>query len=281
MTLPTLGTILVVTLLLGLASAAVATDTLTITTSQTVVRVGPDNTPVILATVSQGALFALLETYQNWYKIVLDDGRERWVAQAAAQVEGGGPPQPLAAPKTLRNSLGMEFVLLPAGTLQMGSSASEGYHDEQPVHTVHLTRPFYLGKYEVTQGQWQAVMGSNPSLFTGDPNRPVENVSWNDVQEFIRRLNAQEGATLYRLPTEAEWEYAARAGTTTRWSFGDDASQLARYSWYSENAGGQTHPVGQLLPNPWGLYDMYGNVWEWVQDWYDAGYYEVSPAVDP
>ena len=131
----------------------------------------------------------------------------------------------------------------------------------------------------MTQGQWQAVMGSNPSQFTGDPNRPVENVSWDDVQEFIRRLNAREGGATYRLPTEAEWEYAARAGTTTRWSFGDDASQLGRYAWHDGNAGGQTHPVGQLQPNPWGLYDMHGNVWEWVQDWY--GKYASGTAVDP
>jgi formylglycine-generating enzyme required for sulfatase activity len=161
----------------------------------------------------------------------------------------------------------MEFVLIAAGALQMGSNDREAFNDEKPVHTVRLTQPFYLGKYEVTQSQWQTVMGNNPSHFTpsqfpGDPNRPVENVSWDDVQEFIRRLNAREGGVTYRLPTEAEWEYAARAGTTTRWSFGDEESQLSRYAWHGENADGQTHPVGQLRPNPWGLYDMHGNVWE-------------------
>ena len=190
------------------------------------------------------------------------------------QVAVGVYPQAPETPKTLRNSIGMEFVLIPAGTFQMGSN-----DDDKPVHTVRLTQPFYLGKYEVTQGQWQAVMGNNPSRFTGDPNRPVENVSWDNVQEFIRRLNAREAGATYRLPTEAEWEYAARAGTTTRWSFGDDASQLGRYAWYDRNAGGQTHPVGQLQPNPWGLYDMHGNVWEWVQDWY--GSYSSGTAVDP
>jgi len=122
----------------------------------------------------------------------------------------------------------MEFVLIPAGTFQMGSNDSDAHSGEKPVHTVRLTQPFYLGKYEVTQGQWQAVMGNNPSGFKGDPNRPVENVSWDDVQEFIRRLNSREGGATYRLPTEAEWEYAARAGTTTRWSFGDAAGQLGR-----------------------------------------------------
>src|SRR5215470_4318881 len=110
----------------------------------------------------------------------------------------------------------------------MGSNDSDADDNEKPVHTVRLTQPFYLGKHEVTQGQWQAVMGNNPRQFTGDPNRPVEMVSWDDVQEFIRRLNSREGGAMYRLPTEAEWEYAARAGSMTRWSFGDDARQLGR-----------------------------------------------------
>ena len=170
-------------------------------------------------------------------------------------------------------------MLIPAGTFQIGSNDSDVYESEKPVHTVRMTQPFYLGKYEVTQGQWQAVMGNNPSMFTGDPNRPVEQVSWDDVQAFIRRLNSREGAATYRLPTEAEWEYAVRAGTTTRWSFDDDASQLGRYAWYDGNAGRQTHPVGQLQPNPWGLYDMHGNVWEWVQDWY--GQYASGTAENP
>jgi formylglycine-generating enzyme required for sulfatase activity len=123
------------------------------------------------------------------------------------------------------------------------------------------------------------VIGNNPGRFKGDANRPVENVSWDDVQEFIRQLNAKEGGARYRLPTEAEWEYAARAGTTTHWSFGDNESQLGRYAWYNGNAGGQMHPVGQLQSNPWGLYDMHGNVREWVQDWY--GQYVSGTAVDP
>jgi formylglycine-generating enzyme required for sulfatase activity len=122
--------------------------------------------------------------------------------------------------------------------------------------------------YSVTQRQWEAVMGSNPSRFQG-PERPVEQVSWDKVQEFIRSLNTHEGRALYRLPTEAEWEYAARAGATGDYCFGDDVTQLAQYAWYEDNARGTTHPVGQLQPNAWALYDMHGNVWEWVQDWYD------------
>jgi formylglycine-generating enzyme required for sulfatase activity len=179
--------------------------------------------------------------------------------------------------KTWRNSIGMDFVLIPAGTFLMGSN--DGSNDEKPVHEVRLSKSFYLGKYEVTQGQWQAIMGTNPSNFKGDANLPVENVSWNEMQEFIRKLNAKEGDTKYRLPTEAEWEYAARAGTTTAYSFGNDERQLGEYAWYSPNSGNKTHPVGQKKPNAWGLYDMHGNVWEWVQDWY--GPYTAGSAVDP
>ena len=193
------------------------------------------------------------------------------------QVAVGVYPQPPVAPQTLRNSIGMEFVFIPAGEFQMGSS--DGNRDEKPVHTVRLSRPFYLGQYEVTQAQWEAVMDNNPSQFKGDPSRPVENVSWDDVQEFIRRLHTKEGASRYRLPTEAEWEYAARAGATTTYSFGDDVSQLEQYTWYAKNAGRTPHPVGRLRPNAWKLYDMYGNVWEWVQDW--SGTYPSSPVTDP
>jgi formylglycine-generating enzyme required for sulfatase activity len=174
----------------------------------------------------------------------------------------------------------MEFVLIPAGEFQMGSNDAGAYDGEKPVHTVRLTKPFYLGKYEVTQAQWEAVMGNNPSSFGGDSALPVETVSWQDVPEFISRLNARErGTAFYRLPTEAEWEYAARAGSTTAYSFGNSAGELGRYAWYEDNAGGKTHPVGQLQPSAWGLYDMHGNVWEWVQDWFGA--YSSGTAVDP
>ncbi len=180
-------------------------------------------------------------------------------------------------PPTYKNSIGMEFVLIPAGTFEMGST--KGDKDEQPVHTVTISKPFYMGKYEVTQAQWQEIMGSNPSLFQGDGSRPVEQVWFDVVQDFIGKLNAKEGKNHYRLPTEAEWEYAARAGTTTAYSFGDDAAQLGEYAWYKDNASGQTHPVGQKKPNAWGLYDMHGNVWEWVQDWYQR--YSPEAVTDP
>jgi len=180
---------------------------------------------------------------------------------------------PLAVSEKLwGNSIGMEFVHIPAGTFAMGSK------DERPVHQVSISQPFYLGRYAVTQAQWVAIMGHNPSQFRGE-NHPVANVSWEDVQEFIKQLNAREGGTWYRLPTEAEWEYAARAGSTTRYSFGDDESQLDTYAWYAANAGGTPHPVGQLRPNAWGLYDMHGNVWEWVQDWYAT--YLAAAVTDP
>ncbi len=174
--------------------------------------------------------------------------------------------------KKLTNSIGMKFVKIPAGEFRMGSAE---YDDEGPVHEVAIPEAFYLGKYPVTQKQWKAVMGNNPSYFKGD-DRPVENVSWDDAQEFINRLNEKEGTDEYCLPSEAEWEYACRAGTTTSYSFGDGESKLREYAWYDDNSGGKSKPVGKKKPNPWGLYDMHGNVYEWCQDeWYD--YYYGAP----
>lgn len=179
----------------------------------------------------------------------------------------------------LRNSIGMDFVLIPAGEFHMGAEDGDAY--EKPVHLVRISRPFYMGKYPVTQAQWEAVMGNNPSRFQGDANRPVESVSWEKAQEFLRRLSVKEGGKPYRLPSEAEWEYAAQAGARTAYCFGDDERLLREYGWYGENSGGTTHPVGQLKPNDWGLHDVHGNVWEWVQDWYDDAYYRESPVEDP
>jgi formylglycine-generating enzyme required for sulfatase activity len=187
--------------------------------------------------------------------------------------------------KTFTNTIGTEFILIPAGSFTWGAEVKESQNvfgetirETIPERKVTLSKPFYLGKFEVTQEEWYAVMGNNPAKFKGRKN-PVENVSWNDVQTFISRLNAKEGTNKYRLPTEAEWEYAARAGTTSEYSFGNNASQLGQYAWYDDNSGNQTHPVGQKKPNPWGLYDMHGNVWEWVQDWY--GDYPKSAVTDP
>ncbi|MBD3308380.1 SUMF1/EgtB/PvdO family nonheme iron enzyme, partial [candidate division KSB3 bacterium] len=167
------------------------------------------------------------------------------------------------------------------------------YTRELPRHEVCFDEGFWLGRYEVTQAQWQAVMDDNPAYFDEDKvgeawqRHPVERVSWNDAQDFLETLNAQvsvrpelvEGRDSdwkFRLPTEAEWEYAARAGSESMYCFGDDVSRLKDYAWYRENSDGQTHPVGELQPNAWGLYDMHGNVWEWCADtWYDS--YENAP----
>ncbi len=167
----------------------------------------------------------------------------------------------------------MEFCLIPAGRFLMGSpDFEEGrYKDEGPEHEVTIGRPFYLGRYPVTQAQWEAVMGTNPSQFKG-ANRPVESVSWNDCQEFNRKLNAQAGEARYRLPSEAEWEYACRAGSKTRYSFGNDETLLADHAWYDKNSRNTTHPVGQKKPNAWGLHDMHGNIYEWCQDHWHGGY---------
>jgi formylglycine-generating enzyme required for sulfatase activity len=176
-------------------------------------------------------------------------------------------------PPTYTNSIDMEFVLIPAGEFRMGSE--KGFDDEKPVHPVRITKPFYLGKYPVTVGQWTMVdIGKAVSHKSAD--HPKVEVSWKDVQEFIEKLNRMHPNEIHRLTTEAEWEYACRAGTTTEYFFGDDPARLGEYAWYSENVKGSTHPVGQKKPNPWGLYDILGNVWEWVGDWY--GPYEAGPA---
>jgi formylglycine-generating enzyme required for sulfatase activity len=147
---------------------------------------------------------------------------------------------------------------------------SNKYSNEQPQHAVSI-QSFALGKYEVTQEQWYSLMGNNPSIFKGR-TLPVENISWDEAQEFIKKLNIKTGRK-YRLPSEAEWEYAARAGSKTEYSFGDDPSQLTRFAWFSGGDSGKTtHPVGEKIANNFGLYDMHGNVWEWIQDCWNNNY---------
>ena len=223
------------------------------------------------------------ERLQHWHvgNLFEERGYERLIRALQIRANGLGFPGPQAGPaREIRNSIGMELILIPAGEFLMGAESKDADDDERPVRRVHITRPFYIGKYPVTQVQWQTVMGNNPSHFTGDLNRPVESVSWEEAQEFLRTLNEQEKGKLYRLPTEAEWEYAARAGSTAAYCFGDEVKLLREYAWYGENSGNSTHPVGQLKPNAWGLYDVHGNVWEWVQDWYAEDYYQRRPNPD-
>jgi len=169
------------------------------------------------------------------------------------------------------------LVFIPPGTFRMGSPTNEVGRDpsESPQTAVTISRGFWMGEFEVTQGEYLAVMGSNPSSFTGDLNLPVETVSWFDATNYCGKLTQRERAAggistkcVYRLPTEAEWEYAARGWTSPRFSYGDDPgyTNLTNYAWYADNSGGTTHPVGQKLPNPWGLYDISANVFEWCQD---------------
>ena len=193
-------------------------------------------------------------------------------ARSTPPAPGGGGGDPLRA--SPEGPGGMEFAWVPAGEFRMGSTSAEANSDEQPVTQVRISRGFWLGKYEVTQDEWAGVMGSNPSRFSGCGRCPVERVSWEDVQGFIQRLNLQAGRAVYRLPTEAEWEYAARAGTT-----GDRYGNLDAIAVYRENNEGRTHPVGQKAPNAWGLHDMLGNVWEWVEDRY--GGYPGGSVTDP
>jgi formylglycine-generating enzyme required for sulfatase activity len=188
------------------------------------------------------------------------------------------PENPEIFETFISSSTGMEFVLIPAGEFIMGSSSEEkdGSDCESPVHTVTIKNPFYIGRSPVTQRQWKKIMGTSPSNFR-DEARPVEKVSWKEIQKFIQKLNSIENTAKYRLPSEAEWEYACRAGTQSRYFFGDDESKLDEYAWYAKNSGRKTHPVGKKKPNPWGLYDMHGNVWEWVQDeWHES--YNGSPS---
>ena len=203
------------------------------------------------ATPADGAVPAWAKVSQ-WQ---IDEARKAGVPAAKELDLGGG--------------VTMKLALIPAGKFMMG--------EEKNQHEVTISKPFYMGVTEVTQAQYEAVMGTNPSHFKGATN-PVDKVSWNDAAQFCKKLS-EETRRAVCLPTEAEWEYACRAGTKTRFSFGDEDSILGDYAWYDSNSSSMTHPVGQKRPNAWGLFDMHGNVWEWCADWY--GDYPKGAATDP
>lgn len=206
---------------------------------------------------------------------------ENWGLRAAMSHHGSS-----ASPeKTLNlgDGVTMEMVYIKPGTFIMGGeSKKDGRFEcvEVPKHEVTLTKGFYLGKYEVTQAQYQAIMGSNPSKSTKGPDCPADNIGVDDAQMFCRKVAEKTGMDV-RLPTEAEWEFASRGGASSKWFFGDDASKIGEYAWFKGNAGGKSHPVGQKKPNPFGLYDIYGNVNERISDTYKRNYYAESPKEDP
>jgi len=194
------------------------------------------------------------------------------------------------SPKEITNSIGMKLVLIPKGTFMMGSPESEqGRQKNEDQHEVTISKDYYLGVHEVTQAQYETVMGKNPSHFQGaivgneNADLPVENVSWDDTVEFCKRLSdlpeEKKAGREYRLPTEAEWEYACRAGSKTAYAFDDEEGLLPEYGWFKRNSSDRTHTVGLLEPNAWGLYDMHGNVWEFCSDRY--GDYPKGAVSDP
>jgi formylglycine-generating enzyme required for sulfatase activity len=204
-------------------------------------------------------------------------------SQSEEPVEAVPLPKP---DDVVTNSIGMKLVYIPAGSFMMGSgdSVERRSTDEFPQHQVRISEGFWMGQTEVTQGQYESVMNARPwSGRVGvqeNVNNPAVYVSWDEAAEFCTKLNQREGKT-YRLPTEAEWEYACRAGSTTQYFFGDDQGQLDKYAWHTNNSNGSTHPVGKKTPNKWGLYDMHGNVWEWCSDCFNKDYYSNSPSADP
>lgn len=210
-------------------------------------------------------------------RLIPEDPRIIWMQRAIAYMPG---PKNLMA-LYLGDGVELEMVLIRPGSFTMG--AADGDPGEKPPHRVTISKPFHIGKYKVTQKQWETIMGNNPSFYKG-PRNPVESVNWNECQEFIDRMNKKfaDRGIEFGLPTSAQREYACRAGSTTRFHFGDYDSQLHHYAWFSLNSDGRTHPVGEKKPNAWGLYDMHGNTWEICTDHYGRGnYYAQSPPIDP
>ena len=214
-----------------------------------------------------------------------------WAKVSKEQIEAAAELKlPVAKELDLGGGVTMKFVLTPPGEFMMGSPASEKGcdDDESPQHRVKITNAFYMGVTEVTQAQWKAVMGTEPWKGKRYPGRTSDSaanwVSWNDATAYLAKLRGKGGGT-YRLPTEAEWEYACRAGSAGKYCFGDDERKLGEYAWYEDNAeeAGKDYvqPVGGKKPNAWGLYDMHGNLEEWCSDGYDEDYYEDSPVADP
>jgi formylglycine-generating enzyme required for sulfatase activity len=205
-----------------------------------------------------------------------------WGFRAAISPCGSNPPKELKV--DLGDGVTMEFVYIKPGTFIMGGSNAKDqkWHGvEVPKHEVTLTKAFYMGKYEVTQAQFEKVLGRNPSAKGNrDPNAPADTVGEGDAVDFCNKVAEKTGQAV-RLPTEAEWEYACRAGSKTKFFFGDTPDKLDDYAWYDKNDGGKSHPVGQKKPNPWGLYDILGNVCERVSDKYNKDYYKKSPKADP
>jgi formylglycine-generating enzyme required for sulfatase activity len=209
-------------------------------------------------------------------------GHRTYESHTTASTDEPRPPAVHASPQPFLEDLGnnvtLEMIRIEGGSFSMGTLDAISLDGEHPRHFVTVS-PFHTSKYPITQAQWRALMRNNPSTFKGE-TFPVENVSWHDALRFCEALSAHSGKT-YRLLTEAEWEFACRAGTVGDYSFGNDESQLKEYAWFVENSDQQTHAVGQKRPNAMGLHDMHGNVWEWCGDWHDDRYYAVSPDFDP